>query len=361
VQEDLTMPNEIVVHGAKGGEARRDALAPLERKNIARKAAEARWGNDLPRATHDGLLELGSAVLIAAVLPNGKRLLIQKTVLTAMGRSRSPKAGTGILSTVDDLPFFLSAEVLKPFITEELMQSTTPIHFRLKNGVKTVGYDALMLPMVCNVYLNFRDYLHAEIASEVPRRARPASALLKRYGHIIKACDLLMRGIAMRGIIALVDSATGYQNERIFEEIKTLVIQAYVTANLQKWTETFKPEFFRLAYKILGWEYKPGQIKHPGYMGKFINKYIYDALPEGVSEALKKTLPKNEKGNRKANLWQALTPQTGNPHLDHQLRDTMTLMDVTDNASEFDALWQRKFGKQKRLPLEIAKQLNLLN
>jgi hypothetical protein len=29
-----------------------------------------------------------------------------------------------------------------PFISEELMLSTTPILFRLKSGAKTVGYDA---------------------------------------------------------------------------------------------------------------------------------------------------------------------------------------------------------------------------
>src|SRR6185437_11978668 len=153
------MPNEIV-KGSKGGKARRDALVPAERKEIARKAAEARWGNDLPRATHDGPLPIGDSVLIAAVLPNGKRLLSQGTVLKAIGRSRTPKAGTGGFSTVDDLPFFLSADVLKPFITEELLMSTTPIHFRLKRGAKTVGYDAMLLPMICEVYLNFRDHLN---------------------------------------------------------------------------------------------------------------------------------------------------------------------------------------------------------
>jgi len=198
------------------------------------------------------------------------------------------------------------------------------------------------------------------MASEDSQRAKIATPLLKRYGHIIKACDLLMRGIAMGGIIALVDSATGYQNERILAEIKSLVIEAYVSPKLQAWTETFKPEFFRAAYKVLGWEYKPGNLKHPQYMGKFINKYIYDALPEGVADELKKTLPKNEKGNRRAKLWQALTEHTGNPHLDQQLRETILLMEVTDNKSDFDTLWQRRFSKQRRLPLEIAKQLNLL-
>jgi hypothetical protein len=353
------MPEEIV-QGSKGGLARRDALSNAELKAIARKGAEARWGSDLPRATHDGVLPLGAAVLIAAVLPNGKRLLSQATVLTAMGRSRSPKAGTGVLSSVDDLPFFLSADVLKPFISEDLMQSTTPIHFRLKNGKKTVGYDALMLPMVCNVYLDFRDHLHAEIATEEPQRVKIASALLKRYAHIIKACDLLMRGIAMGGIIALVDSATGYQNERIFEEIKTLVIQAYVTPKLQSWSQKFPPKFFQEAYRILGWEYKPGKLTHPSYMGKFINKYVYDALPEGVSDALKATLPKNEKGNRRAKLWQALTEHTGNPHLDKMLNDDILLMEISDNVPTFDTHWQRVFGKQRQLPMEIARELKLL-
>ena len=36
-------------------------------------------------------------------------------------------AGTGGFSTVDDVPFFLQAEQLKPFVSEELLMSTTPI------------------------------------------------------------------------------------------------------------------------------------------------------------------------------------------------------------------------------------------
>src|SRR5450631_4440201 len=106
----------------------------------------------MPQATHDGPLQIGDKVLIAANLPNGRRLLSQSTFLLALGRSRTPKGGTGGFTNVDGLPFFLSAEVLKPFITEDLMMSTTPILFRLKSGQRTVGYDALLLPMVCNVY-----------------------------------------------------------------------------------------------------------------------------------------------------------------------------------------------------------------
>ena len=48
----------------------------------------------------------------------------------SIGRSRSPKAGTGVLSTVDELPFFLQANALKPFIDKALMESTKAEFYR---------------------------------------------------------------------------------------------------------------------------------------------------------------------------------------------------------------------------------------
>jgi hypothetical protein len=77
-----------VERGAKGGEARAAKLSSKRKKAIGKLAAEARWGAELPQATHDGALPIGDAVLAAAVLPNGKRLLSQGTFLRALGRSR---------------------------------------------------------------------------------------------------------------------------------------------------------------------------------------------------------------------------------------------------------------------------------
>jgi hypothetical protein len=341
---------------AKGGKARAASLTKAERQDIARRAAESRWGMDLPQATHDGLLQIGTAMLTAAVLPNRKRLLIQKTVLEAIGRSRKPKAGTGITKSFDVLPSFLQAEVLKPFITDELMQSTTPIHFRLVNGQRTAGFDAMLLPMTCEVYLKLRDHLLEQIADGDAKEKKQARATLKKYKHIITACDQLTRGLAKRGIIALVDDATGYQADKAREELDR-ILEAYVAPGLVPWTRKFPHEFFREAYRLLGWEYKPGQIKHPSYMGKFINKYVYEALPPGVLEELKRQLPKNERGNRPAKLWQKLTVDTGSPHLDKQLTADITLMQVSDDKKAFDFHWEKVFGKQPRLPMATPKLL----
>lgn len=95
---------------AKGGFARAEKLTVEERKRIAREGARARWDANVPHAAHEGVVNVGKAQIGAAVLPNSKRLLTQASFLRALGRSRSPKAGTGVLSTAAGLPFFLQAE-----------------------------------------------------------------------------------------------------------------------------------------------------------------------------------------------------------------------------------------------------------
>ena len=107
--------------------------------------------------TPDRPLVIGDIEIPCYVLEDETRVLSQGGFLTAIGRSRTPKAGTGGLSNVDELPFFLRAEQLKTFISNELRKSTMPLFFRSTSGQKTVGYNAILLPQVCEVYLRARD------------------------------------------------------------------------------------------------------------------------------------------------------------------------------------------------------------
>ncbi len=104
----------------------------------------------------------------------------------------------------------------------------------------------------------------------------------RRYAHIVKACDRVIRGLAGVAIIALVDEATGYQYDRAKDELSK-ILSAYISPKLLPWTQRFPHEFFRLVYKLYGWEYKAGTVKHPQYLGKFINKYVYGQMPSGCS------------------------------------------------------------------------------
>ena len=235
--------------------------------------------------------------------------------MKALGRSRSPKAGTGVLSTVDGLPFFLQAEQLKQFITNELSESTTPIFYRTKNGKRAVGYDARLLPMVCEVYLKFRDY-SLEKSGKVPAN----------YSHIIDAYDTLMRGLAHVGIVALVDEATGYQEVRDRQALQA-ILDKYLTDEWAKWTKTFPDDFYKHLFRLKEIPYPSDGGKKPQYVGHWTNDIIYSRLAPGVKDELKKKNPRQPKtGSRKYKHHQFLTQDYGHPELKELLSNTIFLM-----------------------------------
>lgn len=306
-----------------GGKARAQKLTSEQRSKIAKSAAEARWGADLPTAAYEGSFNIGNAEISCAVLPNGARIITQAAFLRAIGRSRSPKANTGVLSTVDELPFFLSANVLKPFISEDLEQSTTPIFFKSETGGKGVGYDARLLPMVADVYLKFRDYCQ-ETKGAVP----------KNYEHIIKASDILIRGLANVGIIALVDEATGYQRDRAASALAD-ILEQFIAKELQPWVKTFPDTYYEQLFRLRGLEFPRQSVKKPQYFGHLTNDIIYKRLAPAVLEELKRETPKDPKGRRKEKFFQRLTPELGHPKLREHMASVVTIMKLSKNYGEF--------------------------
>jgi|SRR5882672_16124 len=325
-----------------GGIARADSLPAEDRSEIARTAANARWGKELPRATHTGQIVIAGRSFSCAVLDTGKRLLTQETFLTAIGRAAKAKGKTGSF-VVDGLPPFLAAENLLPFISEDLRQSTTPIFCRNEKGVRLAGYDATLLPMVCEVYLRLRDHCRDQ-GKKVPAHQK----------HIVEACDLLMRGLARVGIIALVDEATGYQEQRAKDELSK-ILEAYIVEELRPWIKTFPDEFFKQVYRLHRWPFRPGSAKRPSYVGQLINKYIYEQLPPPILPELRKLNPVTQGGYRRHKHFQFLTADTGNVHLDRQITATTTIMKVSDDRKDFEENFAKAFGKtyQHRLPLVV--------
>jgi len=333
---------EIEITGkAKGGVARAESLTPQERKEIAQKAAAARWDSNVSQASHVGQFQIGNATLVAAVLPNGQRVLTQATFLRAIGRSRSPKGGTGVLSTVDGLPFFLQAEALKPFISKALVASTTPVFFRDLANKKAAGYDAQLLPAVAEVYLSMRDALAAE------RKAVPA-----QYDHIVRACDLVIRGLARVGIVALVDEATGYQEVRDRQALQAILDQ-YLRKELAAWAKRFPDEFYKEMFRLKGWPMNPLRVQRPGVVGKYTNNIVYERLAPGILKELEMRNPKDDKGNRRGKHHQLLTDEVGHPALAQHLYAVIGFMRASSDWDSFLRMLDRAFPK-KNETLQLA-------
>jgi hypothetical protein len=300
---------------SKGGEARARSLTPQQRSEIAKNAAKARWEDASPVATHEGVFAIGDTEIFAAVLPDGSRIISQAALLRAIGRSRSPKAGTGILKTVDKLPFFLQAKALSPFIDNDLIESTKPVFFKTESGKKSVGYKAEALPAVAETYLRMRDGYH-ESGSVVP----------KTLQHIVKACDLVTRGLAQVGIVALIDEATGYRQQLENKELQR-ILDKWMTGYARKWAKTFPDLFWEKLLRVKGYESYIGHPR-PQFVGHWVNDIVYKRLAPGVHSKVKDLNPRKD-GARKHKHHQFLSEDHGVPELKEHILRAMTLFDVS--------------------------------
>lgn len=290
--------------------------------NISRAqlGAKERWHPTTPKATHSGILVIGETELACDVLEDGRRILRQKTFVKAMGKANLGKYDHEKGKQLN-LPVFLTANNLTPYLKDDFCKRGEVIEYKGVNGQRLKGYDATILPEVCKIYSQADD----------DKILQPSQV------KIARVCRIMLYGLASVGIIALVDDATGYVEQRNRDELQK-ILENYISEELRKWTKRFPNEFFKQAYKIHGWDYSSFQKNHPQCLGNFINKYVYEQLPPGVIEELKSKNPQNENGRRKYRLHQFLTEDIGDDNLKKQITQVVTLMKVSTNLDEFKAL-----------------------
>lgn len=315
-----------------GAVARAKALTPGKRSEIAAKAAAARWSKaDLPVAEYgssDRPLRILEAEIPCYVLSDGTRVLTQEGFLTALGRAKKAKGGTGASQGVDNLPAFLSANNIKPLISKEILESTTPIEFRLPTGGRAFGFKAELLPKVCNIYLMARDQ----------------NLILPSQKRITQQADMLVRGLAETGIVALVDEATGYQNVRARDALQAY-LDKFLRKELAAWAKTFPDEFFQELFRLKKWQWT-GTSRRPGVVGHYIKDLVYARLGPGVLDELERKNPSDGKGQRKAKHHQWLTESIGHPALAQHMYALIGFMRAEENWNSFKARLDRAFPKK---------------
>lgn len=300
---------------AKGGIARAEALSPEERSEIARKAARARWEGPVLRATHgspDHPLKIGDIEIPCYVLEDGMRVLSQRGVVAGLGMKSGSRGGA------DRLAGFLGGKGLSPFVSSGLtVLIDSPLKFRSSGGL-TFGYPATILADICDAVL----------------AARKAGVLQKQQEHIADQCEVLVRGFARVGIIALVDEATGYQHDRAKDALAK-VLEAFIAKELQPWIQTFPSEFYQEMFRLRGLDYPNESVKRPQYFGVLTNDVVYKRLAPGVLSELKRATPRNESGRPKQRFFQRLTNNVGYPKLKEHLGAVVAFMQTSRDWHDF--------------------------
>jgi P63C domain len=337
---------------SKGGHARAAVLTPEERQQIAREAVTARWerraeaqayspGTALPKETHRGILKIFDREIPCANLDNSLRVFSGPGVSRVFG---SRKVGVNAraserTSNLPQLPPFLTAANLQKFIPDDVMNSLmTRIQYKSKRGPVVWGFEAGLLPRICEAIV----------------AAAQAGALHARQKYLIDTAQILRDGFANVGIIALVDEATGFQEDRDRDNLRRL-LEAYISKELLPWAKTFPDEYFQEMFRLKGWKYHAITKRGPRKAGQLTKQIVYEKLPPGVKQALEERNPVVKNWRRKYRHPQLMTEDIGQAHLKNHLIAVTTLMRASHTWKGFEILLERAFpSKSLQLEMELV-------
>lgn len=283
--------------------------------------------NNLPKRMYSGTVNIAGHDLSCAVLDDKTRVLTSTAIFSAFGRSRKGKSNDGRLS---NMPSFLDANNLKPYINNVFPNGIDmSVEFVSKNGnIVYTGYNAEILPLICEVYLQAKD----------------DNALTDSQKPLAEASEILVRALSKVGITALIDEATGYENDRKADELQQLLAM-YISAELLPWTKVFEDDFYKEIYRLKGWEYN-GHYRN-SYVGKITNFLVYNRLPKPVVEKLKELNPVIKsitgKNYRKHKLHQRLTREEGYIQLKELIASDMALMRAYDDWDTFETAYRKSY------------------
>lgn len=285
------------------------------------------------KSLYHGDLDLGGYRISCAVLDDNTRVLVNRSLANVLGIKGGGvywkrKKENGAL-----LPEYLSAKYLEPYISDELKTKLLkPKVYKNFLGILTDGIPAELLADICDVYIK---------AGE--------NGAFKNDTNVPAIAYNLLLSFSKVGIIALVDEATGYQYDREQDELQK-ILKAYISEDLLPWQKKFPDIYYKELFRLNGWDYTvKGIRKRPGVIGKWTNTLIYEQLPKGVLDELKKKTPVSKSGNKTARYHQSLSVDIGEPNLTAQITKIITLFQLSDNMfqmwHQFEKLKNREMGQ----------------
>ena len=275
------------------------------------------------KVTHSGNLFIGDKMISCAVLENGQRIITQSSIYKVFDK---PRRGS---QKIDNalIPYFVTSKNLLAFIDDDIKKVFEEVEYISKNGRVVIGYKAEVIPSLCDIIIE----------------AHNRGALNQSQNVLYEQSMILLRALAKVGITALIDEATGFQNDRQAQELQNLLAK-FIGEDLLKWQKRFPNQFYKEMFRLHKWEYDPNSTKRPGYAGSFTMKYVYDLFPKKVMEIIKRENPRTISNNHLYRHHQFLSVDIGIPELDRHISKLLGVMALSDNIEDFEKNFKKAFA-----------------
>lgn len=318
-----------VVAGKLGGAARAEALSPEERREIAVKAAAARWGGKLARATHRGnfLDEFGIDVDCYVLDDEQKTAVISQ-------RGMGQALGMGVSGS--RLPTFMTTKGIARFVGHELSEKlTNPLIFQSPSAgakappqSKIHGYDVTILIDVCKAII----------------QAESEGAIGVRQQRVVRQAHIILNASAKAGIKGLVYALAGYDPTRqeIIEAFKFFVREE-AREYEKEFPDQLYTEWYRLYELPKPEKNKPWKFKH------LTLDHVYTPLARSNGKILDLTrVQKANSSKRHSKLHQFLS-EIGVKALRTHLGQLLGIAQVSEDREVYERNVAKVFGGQTSL------------
>ena len=283
--------------------------------------------SSIGKVTHQGKWKVYDGLEIECyVTDKGIRLLSLRG--TARALDINGNGGRALLRN-------LQSKWIQPYLSDQLKEW---ILWATNEKIKQIDvpFGPAIIPFKASLFV---DICKAYISANNDKTL--SESLMRTYYRLIS----LMTAFAKTGIDAMVDSITGYKEDKRKEELLK-ILKIYISEEFLEWTKIFPEEFYEQIFRLKKWGsfQKAGQ-KMPQVVGFYTNDIVYERLPDKVLVELKKKVKKSENGNNLVKLHQGLSKDYGVLHLERHLIAVIALMKASTCWEHFLEMLDKSYKR----------------
>ncbi len=315
--------NDLFDKHAKGGIARRNALTPEERKEIAKKAAAGRWGI---KAAHKGNFQEQLGIDVDCYV-------LDDTMKTAVISQTGMARALGLSHRANALPRFLGNKVMMEHGGAELLKKMeNPLKFQWGTGGAGIppstihGFDSSLLIDTCNAII------------------RAEKQLGDRYAAVAKQAHIIVGASARLGIRNLVYALAGYNPTT--EEV-IAAFKFYVAEEARKYEPEFPSQLYVEWHRL--YDLAVPEKGRPWYFKYLTVNHVYWPLAASSGRILDLTRAQKAARNERSKKLHQFLSDIGVKALRQHLGQLLGIAQISETRAEYEKNVRKVFGQQTEL------------